>query len=60
MHEKDMQTSTAPGSASHAELDSTTCAVLTRRARFTPATDETGAKVPGSFSGTVTWRLPQD
>ena len=51
---------TVTTSSGHSELDSTTCAVLTRRARFTPATDESGAKVPGSFSGTVTWRLPQD
>jgi protein TonB len=51
---------TVTTSSGHAELDATTCAVLTRRAKFAPATDETGAKVPGNYSGTVTWRLPQD
>lgn len=44
----------------HAELDEATCATLARRAKFDPATDETGARAPGSYSGTVTWRLPQD
>ena len=43
-----------------ADLDVAACAVLARRAKFTPATDDSGAKVAGSFSGTVTWRLPQD
>ncbi len=43
-----------------ADLDAAACAVLARRARFTPATDDSAAKVAGSFSGTVTWRLPQD
>ena len=47
-------------SSGFAELDSAACAVLARRAKFTPATDDTGARVAGSFSGTVTWRLPQD
>ena len=47
-------------SSGFAELDSAACAVLARRAKFTPASDDTGAKVAGSFSGTVTWRLPQD
>ena len=43
-----------------ADLDTAACTVLARRAKFTPATDDTGAKIAGSFSGTVTWRLPQD
>ena len=47
-------------SSGFADLDTAACAVLARRAKFTPATDDTGAKVAGSFSGTVTWRLPQD
>ena len=51
---------TVTTSSGFADLDAATCAVLTRRARFVPATDETGARTSGSFSGTVTWRLPQD
>ncbi len=47
-------------SSGFADLDSATCATLTRRAKFTPASDDTGAKVAGSYSGTVTWRLPEE
>ena len=47
-------------SSGFAGLDQAACANLTRRGRFEPATDETGARTPGSYSGTVTWRLPQD
>lgn len=39
-------------------LDSATCRLITGRARFDPATDETGAKVLGTYSGTVTWDIP--
>ena len=41
-------------------LDQAACANLARRGQFDPATDESGARTPGSFTGTVTWRLPQD
>ena len=47
-------------SSGFADLDSATCATLARRAKFTPATDDSGAKVAGSYSGTVTWRLPEE
>lgn len=47
-------------SSGFADLDSATCATLMRRAKFTPASDETGARVAGSYSGTVTWRLPEE
>ena len=39
-------------------LDSATCARLTQRARFTPASDESGAKVAGSFASSVRWEIP--
>jgi periplasmic protein TonB len=39
-------------------LDEATCKFITRRARFEPATDETGAKVVGSYTGTVKWEIP--
>ena len=51
---------TITGSSGFAELDQATCANLTRRGQFEPATDDNGARVTGSYSGTVTWRLPQD
>ncbi|WP_233396880.1 energy transducer TonB [Qipengyuania sp. YIM B01966] len=42
----------------HSELDQATCALISRRARFEPARDSSGAAVMGSYSGTVTWTLP--
>ena len=39
-------------------LDAATCRELNARARFNPASDETGAKVSGSYSGTVRWTIP--
>ena len=47
-------------SSGFAGLDRAACATLTRRGQFEPATDERGARAPGSYSGSVTWRLPQD
>ncbi len=47
-------------SSGFAGLDQAACANLTRRGQFNPATDESGAGTPSSYSGTVTWRLPQD
>ena len=47
-------------SSGFAGLDQATCANLTRRGKFEPATDDSGARAPGSYSGTVTWRLPED
>ncbi len=38
-------------------LDSATCRILRSRARFTPATDNTGNPTTGSFSQRITWRL---
>jgi protein TonB len=40
-------------------LDDATCRLITSRARFEPATDETGAKVPGTFTGSVRWQIPE-
>ncbi len=37
-------------------LDETTCSVLRRRARFIPAYDGTGTKVPGQYSNKVNWK----
>lgn len=42
----------------HRMLDDATCRFITARARFEPATDETGARVLGTFTGTVRWQLP--
>ena len=41
-------------------LDRAACDNLQRRARFEPASDATGARTAGSYSGSVTWRIPAD
>lgn len=40
-------------------LDHATCAILVRRARFTPARDSSGNPVAGTASGSLEWRLPR-
>lgn len=47
-------------SSGHAGLDEATCRNLARRARFAPATDETGARVSGSYTGSIRWEIPRD
>jgi len=47
-------------SSGHPGLDAATCDKVTRRARFDPASDETGAKVAGSYSNSVKWQMPKD
>ena len=45
-------------SSGSADLDRETCRLLAKRAQFSPATDQTGAKVVGTFSGSVRWDIP--
>lgn len=40
-------------------LDRATCTAVSRRARFDPARDETGAAVTGHYTGTIRWVIPQ-
>ena len=47
-------------SSGFAGLDQAACTELLRHARFEPATDDTGARTSGTYTGTVTWRLPRD
>lgn len=42
------------------DLDEATCMNLRRRARFTPATDETGQPVTGIYSSSVRWVIPRE
>lgn len=42
------------------ELDKTTCDLVKRRARFTPATDGDGNPTTGSFSNSIRWQIPKD
>lgn len=50
---------TIVASSGHPELDRATCALVTQRAKFDPAKDDTGAKVGGSYSNAVRWELPE-
>ena len=47
-------------SSGSSALDSATCRLLRSRARFTPATDSTGAKTSDSVSGRIRWQIPAD
>lgn len=46
-------------SSGSASLDSTTCRILTERARFTPATDAGGNPTTDTVVSTIRWVLPQ-
>lgn len=47
------------GSSGHADLDDTTCKLITRRARFRPATDGNGDPTTGSWASAVRWEIPE-
>ena len=48
------------GSSGSPDLDDATCANVTRRARFNPATDGEGQPTTGSYSNRVRWVIPKD
>lgn len=50
---------TVTQSSGFPSLDTATCDKLTRRAKFDPASDETGAQVSGTYSGAVRWQIPE-
>lgn len=41
------------------ELDATTCTNVTRRARFEPALDASGAPTTGKYANRVRWQIPR-
>jgi protein TonB len=45
------------GSSGSRTLDSTTCRILQRRAKFTPAMDSNGNPTAGRTTSRITWRL---
>ena len=47
-------------SSGSSELDETTCKLITRRARFTPAMDGDGRPTTGAYSSSVRWQIPKD
>jgi protein TonB len=48
------------GSSGVPELDSATCSLVSRRGRFTPATDGEGNPTTGSWGSSVRWQIPKD
>ena len=42
------------------DLDSATCELVSRRARFTPARDGQGKAIAGSYTNRIRWVLPED
>lgn len=45
-------------STGHAALDGATCDLVAKRARFDAARDGSGKPVAGSYTGTITWKIP--
>ncbi|WP_299191670.1 TonB family protein [uncultured Erythrobacter sp.] len=46
-------------STGHDALDAATCRLLTNRARFDPAKDNSGNSVAGTYSSSVNWQIPE-
>lgn len=51
---------TVTGSSGWPGLDKAACDWVSSRGKFEPATDETGARTAGSFTGSVTWQIPKE
>ena len=49
---------TVTSSSGSSLLDNTACSLLRRRARFNPAEDASGNKIPASWPGRFTWKMP--
>lgn len=45
-------------STGHAALDTATCTLIERRARFSPARNGNGEAVAGTYNGVIVWQLP--
>lgn len=50
---------TVVSSSGHSDLDEATCRLITRRARFEPATDGDGKETTGTWTSSVRWQLPE-
>lgn len=46
-------------SSGHADLDETTCSLITRRGRFTPA-ERDGQPVEGQWTTSIRWQIPDN
>ena len=45
-------------SSGHDVLDKSACNAFVKRARFSPAKDETGNPITGRYKGSITWKAP--
>ena len=52
------KTCTVTQSSGSADLDEAACAILIKRGRWKPATDENGVPIEASFSSKFRWQLP--
>ena len=50
---------TVTRSSGSAELDAATCAKVSQRARFAPASDDQGAIIAGRYANAIRWQIPQ-
>jgi len=46
-------------SSGYPGLDEATCAKVSKRARFEPATNDAGEKVTGSYANSIRWTIPE-
>lgn len=46
------------GSSGHRILDDQACRLLPRRARFTPAEDASGNRIPSTYASSIRWTVP--
>jgi protein TonB len=49
---------TVTRSSGSSALDGTTCGLMSSRARFTPAVDDSGESVADHLAGRIVWKLP--
>ena len=54
-----VQACTVIASSGHDVLDDTACRRISQRARFRPGIDRNGTEVGGTYTGSVSWQLPE-
>jgi periplasmic protein TonB len=54
-----VQSCTIVSSSGHPGLDAATCAKVTARAGFNPATDSSGTTVTGTYTNSIRWVIPE-
>lgn len=47
-------------SSGSSDLDNATCSLISRRGRFSPATDGDGQPTTGTWSSSIRWQIPKD